>query len=271
MILNLLAIRWDVDPELFTLGPLTIRWYGLFFMLSFVFGFLIMKRIFLKEGHTVAELDKLSLYIGLGTIIGARLGHCLFYEPAYFLSNPLEILMIHKGGLASHGAAVGILFATWLFARKYPSTRFLWVLDRMVIVIALSGVLIRTGNLMNSEIVGTPSDLPWAFDFVRHYELNPVSRHPSQIYEALCNLLIFGTLFWLYEKRDWGKQKGKLFGLFLVLLFSARFLIEFVKANQESFEEEMFLNMGQLLSLPLIIIGIYLLIRKNSNELLKVG
>ena len=260
----LVSIRWDVDPEIFSIGQLSIRWYGLLFMLSFVFGFIILSRIYRKEGKEVSDVDRLSLYVGLGTLIGARLGHCLFYEPQYFLSNPIEILKVYKGGLASHGALVGIIFSIWLYSRKTAGQSMLWVLDRLVIAVALAGALIRTGNLMNSEIVGSTTDLPWAFEFVRYPEAITLPRHPAQIYEAICYLVIFLLLRYLYSK-GMGESRGRLLGWFMILIFSARFLIEFIKANQEAFEENLPLNMGQLLSIPVIFLGIWLVIRRGTN------
>jgi prolipoprotein diacylglyceryl transferase len=171
-------IRWNVDPEFFHIGNISVRWYGILFAAAFVSGYFIMLKVFRKEGVAQELLDKLTIYMGIATIIGARLGHCLFYQPDYYLRYPLEILMIWKGGLASHGAAAGILIALWFFARKTKKS-YWWTLDRIAIVVALSGFFIRSGNLLNSEIFGIPSMLPWAFVFIRD---NPVPRHPTQIY-----------------------------------------------------------------------------------------
>ena len=253
---NLNYVTWNVNPEIFSLGPLSIRWYGLFFALAFVIGQRILTKIYVAEGRTEGDVDVITLYMIIGTVVGARLGHTLFYAPDYYLSNPIEILKIWEGGLASHGATVGILLALWLFSRRQKFD-YLWVLDR--IVIALGGALIRLGNLMNSEFVGRPTDVPWAFVFLRLNEAVPTPRHPAQLYEALSVFLLFLLLYWLWSKYKAALPLGLLFGLFVTLLFSFRFLVEFLKENQEAFEEELTYNMGQLLSLPLIILGLVVL------------
>jgi len=212
-------------------------------------------------------MDQLLIYIAVGTVIGARLGHCLFYEPDYFLQNPLEILKIWKGGLASHGAAIGILLSLWLYVRKYKLS-FLWMIDRIVIVVALGGAFIRLGNLFNSEIYGRPTQLPWGFEFVRDklYDSNTgellptVARHPTQLYEALSYILIFVVLFVFYRKRHLKVRDGFIFGVFMILLFLARFFIEFVKNDQVAFESGMQFNMGQWLSLPFILAGVVMIL-----------
>ncbi|MCD4772271.1 MAG: prolipoprotein diacylglyceryl transferase [Bacteroidales bacterium] len=258
MLIN--SIVWDVNPEIFRIGNFAIRWYGLLFAMSFIFGYYIMLKIFKKEGVPEKFLDKLTSYMVIATIIGARLGHCLFYEPAYFLSHPIEILKIWEGGLASHGAGIGIVAALLIFSKQNKKS-FLWVIDRIVIVVALSGFFIRMGNLMNSEIIGTLSDLPWAFVFIKSYDqllaIDP--RHPAQLYEALSYLLIFIYLMWEYFKKSTPPKNGFLFSMFLILVFSSRFIIEFIKIRQVDFEENMFLNMGQLLSIPFVIAGFVLL------------
>ncbi|MBI9033565.1 MAG: prolipoprotein diacylglyceryl transferase [Bacteroidales bacterium] len=251
-------ITWDISPQLFEWGPIEVRWYGLLFATSFVAGYLIMQMIFKKEGISIEVLDKLATYMVVATVVGARLGHCLFYQPDYYLSNPIEILKIWEGGLASHGAAVAIILGLWLFAR-YQKKPYLWVLDRIVIVVALAGVFIRTGNLMNSEIYGNVTDMPWGFIFVQAGEYTP--KHPTQIYEALSYLLIFAYLLYYYFKTDGKPAAGRIFGIFLVTLFGMRFLIEFVKEDQVAFEAAMSLNMGQLLSIPFVLSGIFLIIR----------
>ncbi len=250
-------IHWNVNPEIFHIGSLSVRWYGLLFASSFYFGYLLFIRFFKKENIPIEVLDKLTIYMVIGTVIGARLGHCLFYEPSYYLSNPLEILMIWHGGLASHGAAIGILFVLYLFSRKEKRS-FLWIVDRIVITVALSGFFIRMGNLMNSEIYGHETNLPWGFIFKRAGETVP--KHPTQIYEALAYLIIFGILLRIYYQQKGKPKEGLLFGIFLILLFSARFLIEFIKNEQVDFEKTMTINMGQILSIPLIIAGVVILI-----------
>jgi phosphatidylglycerol---prolipoprotein diacylglyceryl transferase len=257
------SIVWAANPEIFRFGSFAIRWYGLFFAISFFLGYLIMSWIFKKENVEAALLDKLSLYMIIGTVVGARLGHCLFYQPDFYLAHPLEILKIWEGGLASHGAAVGILLALYYFSRKSEKA-YLWTLDRVVIVIALAGFFIRMGNLMNSEIYGRPTSLPWGFVFVRS-DVLLAPRHPSQIYEAISYLLIFAGLFYYYYRKQGIMRNGTIFGAFLVLLFSVRFLVEFLKEPQVDFERNLFLNMGQLLSIPFILAGIYLLVRRPKE------
>jgi len=256
-------ITWNADPEIFSVGMFSIRWYSALFALSFVLGYFIMRKIFKKEGVPVKMLFRLMWCMFLGTVVGARLGHCLFYEPAYYMQNPVEIVQIWRGGLASHGAGVGILIALYIFSRveRLP---YLWILDRMAIAVALAGFLIRTGNLFNSEIFGLPTDLPWGFEFVRSPDwyrppVNAQPCHPTQIYEALSCLAIF---LWLCSKKMQKSFPGFRFGIFLVSLFTARFLIEFLKISQVDFESGMMLNMGQLLSVPFIVCGIYLTFRR---------
>lgn len=262
------AITWDVRPEIFTIGNLQIRWYGLLFACAFLFGYLIMNRLFKKEKLPADLLDKLTIYMAIGTIIGARLGHCLFYEPEYYLKNPVEILKIWRGGLASHGAAIGILLALYLFVRKHKKP-FIWILDRIVIVVALGGACIRLGNLMNSEIYGVETSLPWGFIFVRNMEILP--KHPTQIYEALACLIIFGLLYFIYQKNKTQPKPGMLFSLFLIILFVFRFFVEYIKEDQVEFEAGMTLNMGQWLSVPFVIIGLGILYwsQKRKNITVK--
>ena len=254
-------ITWDVSPTIFSIGPVEVRWYGLLFAMAFVAGYFIMQKIFEKEGIKIEVLDKLASYMVIATVIGARLGHCLFYQPDYYLKNPIDILKIWEGGLASHGAAIAIILSLWLFARLQKKP-YLWVLDRIVIVVALAGVFIRTGNLMNSEIYGHATDLPWGFLF-SHYEQVP--KHPTQIYEALSYLMIFAYLLYYYFKTDGKPIPGRIFGIFLVTLFGMRFLIEFLKEDQVAFEAGMSLNMGQLLSIPFVLIGSFLIYRSTKK------
>jgi prolipoprotein diacylglyceryl transferase len=251
--MHLLVIPWDVNPEIFRIGSFAVRWYGLLFASSFLFGYVIMNRIFKNENLGEAVLDRLTIYMAIGVIIGARLGHCLFYEPGYYLRHPLEIILIYKGGLASHGAAIGILTAVWFFARKEKKD-YLWVLDRIAIVVALSGFLIRMGNLMNSEIYGIETTVPWGFVFLRNHEVAP--KHPTQIYEGLAYLMIFFLLFRIYWSKKGEHYQGLLISLATTLIFIARFFIEFLKEDQVAFEATMKLNMGQLLSIPFILLGI---------------
>ncbi|MFA5647223.1 MAG: prolipoprotein diacylglyceryl transferase [Bacteroidales bacterium] len=257
-------IIWDVNPEIFSLGPLSIRYYGLLWAMSFLLGYMIFERIVKKESLPKDYLDTLTMYMVIGTIVGARLGHCLFYQPDYYLSNPLEILYIWKGGLASHGAAIGIILSLYLFSRR-TKRPLIYILDRIVITVALAGVLIRLGNLMNSEIYGIQTQLPWGFIFKQNGEIVP--KHPTQIYEALSYLAGFIVLVYMYIKTNAKPKPGLLFGLFLIFIFATRFLIEFIKEPQVGFEQNMVLNMGQWLSIPFIITGvifIYLALTKKE-------
>jgi prolipoprotein diacylglyceryl transferase len=251
--MHLLVIPWDVNPEIFRIGAFAVRWYGLLFASSFLIGYFIMLRIFKNENLGEAVLDRLTIYMAAGVIIGARLGHCLFYEPGYYFRHPLEILAVWHGGLASHGAAIGILTAVWLFTRKEKKD-YLWVLDRIAIVVALSGFLIRMGNLMNSEIYGIETTVPWGFVFLRNHEVAP--KHPTQIYEGLAYLAIFVLLFSLYWSKKGKHYQGMLISLLCILVFTARFFIEFLKEDQVAFEATMKLNMGQWLSIPFVLLGI---------------
>jgi len=246
-------IEWSVTPEIFHLGPVSVRWYGLLFAMAFVAGYFIMTWIFKKEGRPQPDLEQLSVYMIFGTVIGARLGHCLFYNPTYYLSNPIEIFKVWEGGLASHGAAIGILIAVYLFSKKKKNYSFLWIIDRVVIVVALAGTFIRLGNLFNSEIIGKPTDVSWAFIFTA---VDDLPRHPTQLYESIAYLIIFLILLFMYYKGLEKDRGGFLFGLFLVLVFTFRFFVEFLKENQSAFERGMILDMGQLLSIPFVIAGI---------------
>lgn len=269
------SIIWDVNPEILPIGSLAIRWYGLLFALGFVFGYIIIGKMFKNENLPEKMLDSLTTYMVVGTVVGARLGHCLFYQPGYYLSNPIEILKIWEGGLASHGAAIGILLALYIFSKKVKKP-YLWTLDRIVIIVALAGFFIRIGNLMNHEIYGDVTNLPWGFNFVLNINqwiagAEPIysqPSHPTQIYEALSYLAIFGILYAIYLKVGPERLKtGLIFSIFLILLFSVRFFIEFIKEPQVAFEENMALNMGQLLSIPFVLTGFVLLFRalKKNN------
>jgi prolipoprotein diacylglyceryl transferase len=352
-------ILWDQDPILFNINisdfHFEARWYGLFFALAFVVGQAIMARIFKAEGKTEKQLESLTLYMILATVLGARLGHCLFYESDYYLSHPLEILKVWKGGLASHGATIGIIAALYFWGKK-EKVSWLWILDRIVIVVALGGAFIRLGNLMNSEIVGKPTDASYGFVFahagreaiqvsspgsiksftfnkidssfiteggdprvvieadftapggdpmmLRSYaehqmlnalfqydeahehfrpeDLKPnvafkegkmavklaaIPRHPAQLYEALSCLVLFLALYWEWSRRKAALPEGRLFGAFVVILFSLRFAYEFLKENQVEFEEEMAFNLGQLLSVPMILFGVYILARSYRKKM----
>jgi len=254
--------HWNIDPELFSLGPVKIRWYGLAFASSFIFGFLLMRRIFRLEGRPVKNLEKLLVYVLIGTILGARLGHCFFYNPSYFLSNPIEILKVWKGGLASHGGGLGVLITIFLYSRNNPQEPYLWLLDRIAIVAGLAGFFIRIGNLFNSEIIGAPTTLPWAFIFEK---VDNIPRHPVQLYESVTYGLIFVLLLTIYKKQRCKVKQGVIAGLFLLLVFTARFFLEFVKARQASYNSNLPLSVGQLLSIPFLLAGIVLIIYAHSK------
>lgn len=274
-------ITWDVEPEIFNVGGFSLRYYGLLFVLAFIFGYKIEEKIFRAEGLSMEWLDKLWIYVAVATVVGARLGHCLFYDWAYFSHHPLEMILPFRfepefkftgfQGLASHGAAIGIITGLWYYSKKVSKKSIFWILDRAVIPIALAGVFIRLGNLMNSEIVGEVTTRPWGFRFVNASGLeNPLSpRHPAQLYEALCYLLSFGVLMYLYWRTNAKERQGFIFGMFLVLIFTARFLIEFVKENQVEFEETMTLNMGQWLSIPFVAVGCFMLWYSGRNKVVR--
>lgn len=240
------------------LGPLVFRWYGLLFALGFYFGFLIVRWQFRIEGKNENDLNALLLYLLVGALAGARLGHCFLYEPAYYLRHPLEILAFWKGGLASHGGAIGILIALYWYARRRPDQPYLWLLDRIVAPAALAGALIRIGNLFNSEILGRPTHVPWAFVFPL---VDSTPRHPVQLYESMAYALIFIVLLRRYARRRAETPRGLLFGLFLALVFTCRFFLEFFKEPQAAYEGNFILTVGQWLSLPLILAGLALLWR----------
>ncbi len=247
---------WNVSPEIFSFGPFRVRWYGLFFALGFLFGYEIMARFYRREGRPLENLSNLFVYLILGTIIGARLGHVLLYQPDYYLAHPWEILMIWEGGLASHGGFAGVLIAIYLYLRKYRDMSFLQLADRLTIPALLAAAFIRIGNFFNSEILGTPSNLPWAIVFAR---VDGIPRHPAMLYESAAYLLIFCALYIAYWKSTIIQFPGRTLGTVLCAGFFARFLIEFVKENQVPFENNMPLNMGQLLSIPFIAAGLYLI------------
>ncbi len=268
--MNIIAeFYWNIDPDIVNIGPITIRYYGLLFALAFVAGYQIMYWIFQREDKNLKELESFTITMIVGAVIGARLGHCLFYEPSYYLSNPIEILKIWRGGLASHGAAIGLALALVIFLKtRKRDTTFFWLADRAVIPIALGASFVRIGNLFNSEIIGEPTDLPWAIVLER---LDNIPRHPTQIYESLAYIIVFIILLIVYKKWSSNLPKGRNLGLFLTLLFSARFVIEFFKEVQVGFEKNLVLDMGQILSLPAILIGIILIVCSYKNKTAKRG
>ncbi|MDE6027595.1 MAG: prolipoprotein diacylglyceryl transferase [Muribaculaceae bacterium] len=269
---DLLAyISWNADPVLFSFGPLAVRWYGLAFAVGFTIGYNIVARMFKHEGAPENWLGILLGYIVIATIVGARLGHVFFYEWGYYSQHPADIFKIWEGGLASHGGTIAIIIALFLFSRFVSHKPASWVFDKIVIPIALVGGLIRLGNLMNSEIYGGPTSLPWGFIFVRNGETVPA--HPTQIYEALCYFALFGLLMWMYWKKNAEERPWLITGVFFIGIFLPRFLIEYVKNVQVSSEYEMIakygINIGQLLSIPFIILGIGLVTYALSRPRVK--
>ena len=282
MILN--YITWNVDPVAFSLQ---VRWYGICWAVGFLLGYILMNKVYKHEKMPEWAIDSLLLYMLVSTVIGARLGHCLFYEPEYYLSKPVEMLKIWEGGLASHGGAIGILIGLWLYVRKFnKSTKkqkgekqhitYLWLLDRIVIPVCLVGSLIRLGNVFNSEIYGTPTTLPWGFVFVRGLEQfqGPDGQllpcHPTGLYEAFFCLVTMALLLWMYYKRDLGDRRpGLMFGTFLVIVFGSRIGIEFLKNVQVAFEKNMAFDMGQWLSVPFVIVGIVMIVRSFRRQSVK--
>ena len=254
---------WDASPVIFSFSGLSVGWYGLLFASGFFVGFHIMRWIYTREGKSLTTLDNIFIYMVLGAVVGARLGHCLFYDPAYYLANPLEILKIWQGGLASHGGVIGMLIAMYVYAKQTSDINFLWLLDRMTIVIALGSFFIRTGNFFNSEIIGIPTTVPWAVVF-SHVDLLP--RHPAQLYEAIVYFLLFTVLIFLYLKHKEKLKSGFMMGLLMVVIFGSRFFIEFVKIPQETFEPLLGLNMGQWLSIPVVLLGLYFMLSKTKKE-----
>ena len=243
---------WNVDPVLLHLGPLQLRWYGLLFVGSFFLGLYILQWIFKREGRDPAVLDNLLIYIMVGAVVGARLMHCLAYEPDFYLSHPLEIFKVWKGGLASHGGMIGVLIALYFFAKKYKEN-YLWLISRVTIPGALTAAFVRFGNLFNSEILGKPTDLPWAIVFSR---VDMLPRHPVQLYEAFAYLTLLAILLIVYKKVSFTVSTKILPPLFLTYMFTVRFLLEYTKTKQADYTWDLPLTTGQALSLPFILIGI---------------
>lgn len=274
-----LAINWSMGSELIE-GYKTPNLYGLLFVSGLIVGYLVIRRMFRKEGVKEELLDKLVLYMVLATIIGARLGHVLFYGPYFdeftpegilmergYFSHPLDIFKVWEGGLASHGGAMAILIALYFYSKKVIKMPMIWILDRIVTPVAIAAMCIRLGNLFNHEMVGKVTTLPWGFRFLHHdcyppydcpWEMIPV-RHPAQLYEAISYLVLFGILLFMYWKRSAWKRPGVLFGTFLIVMFTARFFIEFVKLSQTSRDDIYSINTGQMLSIPFVLAGIYFL------------
>lgn len=264
-------IVWDIEPKVFD-GFEFLRWYGVCWVLGMLLGYKIIFNIYKSEGISHIELDKLTTYVLLGAIIGARFGHILFYDPIYYWNNPIEILPFRVkptfqftglAGLASHGGILGALVALYVCNRKFKKD-YLWLLDRLMIAGAALGGFIRLGNLMNSEIIGTPSNLPWAFVFTR---VDQIPRHPSQLYEAIFYLTVSISLYFIWRSGKFYASHGFIFGLGMTLIFTQRFLIEFLKENQVQFEENLSLNMGQTLSIPLVLLGIFMMMWSRKSSL----
>jgi len=270
----LLSITWEVDPAIFTIFGREIRWYGLFFALGLVFASYIVHRIFKHEKLPEKWFESLFIYMLVGIVVGARLGHMFFYEPARTLANPMDIFRIWEGGLASHGGVIGIIIAVWLYSRKVTKESIFWTLDRVMVPTGFAAAMIRFGNLTNHEIFGGPTDMPWGFRFVENMHwwrqgAEPIftePSHPTQIYEALVYLLVFGVTMYMYWKTTAVKREGLITGVGILMIFVARFFIEFIKHEQVAFEYGMLLNMGQLLSIPFIIWGIWLIVRATKQK-----
>lgn len=271
----ILGIIWDVDPNLID-GWRTPNKYGLLFVTGLIIGYYVIKRMFKAEKVPEAWLDKLLIYIVIATIVGARLGHVFFYDWAYYSQHLLEIFQVWKGGLASHGGAIGILIALYIYSKVVSKKSFWWIMDRIVAPVAIAGTFIRLGNLMNSEIIGTPTNLPWGFKFIHEsYEymvdvngkMVHVFRHPTQLYEAFGYLMSFFILLYLFWKTKLKEKSGFLFGLFLVFIFGWRFFVEFFKVGQAARDAHLEIDTGQWLSIPFVIGGIVIMILANKKRL----
>lgn len=253
----LASFTWNTDPVIFSIGELSIRWYGLLFMIGVLLAYTCMKRIYLLESKDLSQIEGLFTYAFLGMLIGARIGHCVFYDPQYYMANPLKIIAIWEGGLASHGGAIGLVIGLYLFSKKVNES-FIWVLDRLSIAVPLTAAFIRIGNFFNSEIIGIQTSLPWGVTFLRRETLSSVPRHPAQLYESFVYVTIFLIMIYIYIKRRSIIRPGQMAGALFILVFGARLVIEFIKIPQESYESS-FLNTGQLLSIPFIVLGLYLI------------
>ncbi len=273
--MNLLYIDWNIDPVLFTIFGLEIRYYSIMWVAAILIGAKFFDYYCKREGLKQEVSESIFIYAGLGTILGARIGHCLFYEPETYLMRPWAIITeIRNGGLASHGAAIGIIIGIWLFSRR-NKLPMLWAFDRIMIPTGLGGALVRFGNLFNSEIFGTETTLPWGFRFLRSAEWNsvyaPAACHPTQIYEAICYLITFAVTYVMYFKYDAARRRpGAMFGVGLIGIFLSRIIIESIKNIQVGFEANMRLNMGQWLSVPFVLFGIYMIYRSYSRPAIEI-
>lgn len=264
------------SPEGMDLGPLGVRWYGLMFLIGFVVGYWIVWAMFKHEGAPEEWVASLLIYVAVATIVGARLGHCFFYEWDYYSQHPEKIIAFWEGGLASHGGTIAIIISIFIYSKVVTKRSPLWTFDRLVVPIALVAALIRMGNLFNSEIFGYATTLPWGFKFPLsrewqiEYAPTDSACHPTQLYEAGTYLLLFGLLMWMYWKRNAQARPGLILGVFFIGVFFPRILIEFVKNPQEEFERSMLLNMGQILSVPFVLAGILLVYRALTRPKLKL-
>jgi phosphatidylglycerol---prolipoprotein diacylglyceryl transferase len=267
--LSLLAIVWNANPEIFKIPYFDwpIRWYGLLFVGGLFMSQYVLIKMFEKESKSRVLVEDLTIYVVLGTIIGARLGHILFYDLKDYIEDPLEIFKVWHGGLASHGGAIGILIGTYLFCKK-NKIDYLWLLDRLVVVVCITSATIRIGNLMNSEIIGKPTQLPWAFIFKK---IDEVPRHPSQLYESIFCVTLFAVLLYIWKNYRNLVGRGFIFGLFLILMWGQRFIVEFTKEPQVDFESALPIDMGQILSIPFFIAGLYFIYRSTINKENDIG
>lgn len=257
------SINWNASPDILSTGFLTLKWYGLLFASGFLVGLYMVKRMFAVENAPEEWLDKAFIYIVLGAVLGARFGHVFFYDWDYYSQHLSEIPMIWRGGLASHGGAIGIILALWLFSRNVSKQSMLWILDKVVVPTALAASFIRIGNLMNSEIIGKPADVAWAFVFLR---VDDIPRHPVQIYESLTYLVSFLILYRVYWKTDYRFYPGKIFGLFLIFIFATRIVMEQFKDSLGGFEETLgLMSTGQWLSIPFVLTGLYFFLRNTPK------
>lgn len=276
--MHLLSFTWNPDQVLLDLGFFQLRYYSLMFVIAFSLGWFIMKKIYKNENQSEEALDSLFIYTVLATLIGARLGHFLFYEPSVFITDPLSIILPVEfspefkftgfRGLASHGAAIAIIIAMYYYSKKVLHKPLLWILDRIVIPVAIGGVFVRFGNFFNSEIIGKPTNSDYGVVFAQLGESFP--RHPAQLYEAAGYIIVFIVLWYFYWKTDKSNKSGYIFGLFLILLWTVRFIAEFYKKSQGGFESELgLLSTGQWLSIPFILVGIYFMFRPSTTRAAK--
>lgn len=267
----LLVIDWNASPEIVSIGPITLRWYGLLFATGFLLGLMIVTQMFKAEKAPEEWLDKIFVYMIVGAVLGARLGHVFFYEWDYYSKHLLEIPQVWRGGLASHGGAIGVITALYIFSRRVSKRPLLWILDKVAVPTGLAGFLIRLGNLMNSEIVGKPSDAPWAFNFLKNPQVAGTPVHPVQLYESITYLLSFFILYYVYWFTNKKDKLGYVFGLFMVLIWGSRIFMEQFKRSQGGFETAFgnALSTGQLLSIPFVLIGFYFMFRPTPSKTLK--